>query len=98
MLYELWYGVGRSDRRRENAERPRIFLSSSIAVVAFNEQDAVTAGDLRGLLEAEGRPIGPYDLLVAAQALRIRATLVTANVREFARVRGLLTEDWTSKG
>ena len=81
----------------ENAERLRIFLSSNIAVVVFNELDAVAAGDLRALLEVEGIPIGPYDLLIAAQALRRRATLVTANVREFARVRGLINEDWTFK-
>ena len=63
----------------------------------FNELDAIAAGDLRALLEAEGTQIGPYDLLVAAQALRRRVALVTANVREFARVRGLTSEDWTFK-
>jgi tRNA(fMet)-specific endonuclease VapC len=97
VLYELWYGVARSERRNENAERLRIFLSSNIDVVVFNELDAVAAGDLRALLEVQGMPIGPYDLLIAAQALRRRATLVTANVREFARVRGLISEDWTFK-
>ena len=50
----------------------------------------MTAGDLRAALEAAGIPIGPYDLLIAAQALRNRATLVTANISEFARVRGLV--------
>src|SRR3989442_10721715 len=44
--------------------------------------------DLRATLEAAGTPIGPYDLLIAAQALRSGATLVTANVSEFARVSG----------
>ena len=97
VLFELWYGVARSERRRENAERLRIFLSAVVSVVPFEEEDAVTAGDLRAALEKAGTPIGPYDLLIAAQALRTRATLVTANVSEFARVRGLVWQDWTAK-
>ena len=96
-LYELWYGVARSERRRENAERLRVFLSGNIDIVPFDEEDAVTAGDLRAALETAGTPIGPYDLLIAAQALRSGATLVTANVSEFARVRGLAWQDWTAK-
>lgn len=97
VLYELWYGVARSEHRRENAERLRVFLSGNISVVPFYEEDAVAAGDLRAVLETAGTPIGPYDLLIAAQALRTRATLVTANVSEFARVPGLVWQDWTSK-
>jgi tRNA(fMet)-specific endonuclease VapC len=97
VLYELWYGVARSQRRRENAERLRVFLSGNIDVARFDEDDAVTAGDLRAALETAGTPIGPYDLLSAAQALRSSATLVTANVSEFARVRGLDWQDWTAE-
>jgi tRNA(fMet)-specific endonuclease VapC len=97
VLYELWYGVARSARRRENAERLRVFLSGGVAVNAFSEEDAMTAGDLRATLEAAGTPIGPYDLLIAAQAVRCNATLVTANVSEFACVPGLQWQDWTSK-
>ena len=97
VLFELWYGVARSERRRENAERLRAFLSGSIGVVPFDEEDAATAGDLRATLEAAGTPIGPYDLLIAAQALRTGATLVTANLSEFARVRSLAWQDWTAK-
>ena len=94
-LFELWYGVARSEHRRENAERLRVFLSGNIGIVSFEQEDALTAGDLRAALETAGTPIGPYDLLIAAQALRIGATLVTANVAEFSRVRGLAWEDWT---
>jgi tRNA(fMet)-specific endonuclease VapC len=67
VLYELWYGVARRARRRENAERLRVFLSGGIAVSPFTGDDARTAGDLRAALEAAGTPIGPYDLLIAAQ-------------------------------
>ncbi len=94
VLYELWYGVARSARCRENAERLRVFLSGGIEVNAFDEEDAKAAGELRATLEAEGTPIGPYDLMIAAQALRTGATLVTANVTEFARVPGLQQQDW----
>ena len=95
-LYELWYGVARSERRNENAERLRVFLSGDINIIPFDEEDAAAASDLRAALEAAGTPIGPYDLLIAAQALRGGTTLVTANVSEFARVRGLLWQDWTA--
>jgi tRNA(fMet)-specific endonuclease VapC len=97
VLYELWYGVARSARRRENAERLRAFLSGGIEVTGFDEEDARTAGELRATLEAAGTPIGPYDLLIAAQALRTGATLVTANVAEFTRVPDLQWQDWSAK-
>jgi tRNA(fMet)-specific endonuclease VapC len=97
VLYELSYGVVRSARRRENAERLRVFLSGNVTVIPFDEEDATVAGDLRAALEMAGTPIGPYDLLIAAQALRGGATLVTANVSEFARVPNLLWQDWSAQ-
>jgi tRNA(fMet)-specific endonuclease VapC len=96
VLYELWYGVARSERRSENAERLRVFLSADISVLPFDEEDAKTAGDLCASLETAGRPIGPYDLLIATQALRMGATMVTANVPEFRRLDGLSWQDWTN--
>ncbi len=95
-LFELWYGVARSEHRRENTERLRVFLSANISHLPFGEEDAAVAGDLRATLERAGTPIGPYDLLIAAQALRTGATLVTANVSEFRRVPDLLWQDWTA--
>lgn len=94
VLYELWYGVAKSTRRSENTERLRIFLSGAVSVVDFDEDDAIRAGEIRATLETAGTPIGPYDVLIAAQAMRTGATLVTANLREFARVDGLPVEDW----
>jgi tRNA(fMet)-specific endonuclease VapC len=55
--------------------------------------DAIYA-DLRAHLERAGTPIGANDMLIAAHALALGATLVTANAREFARVPGLAVEDW----
>ena len=94
VVYELWHGATRSARRSENIERVRSMLSGDMDVIPFDDEDAVRAGELRVALEAVGTPIGPYDLLIAAQALRLDATLVTANTREFARVEGLRLEDW----
>ena len=95
VLFELWYGVMYSGRRQENTERLRVFLAGVTSVLPFEEGDASIAGSLRSALELAGTPIGPYDLLIAAQALRAGAILVTANVAEFARVDGLVWQDWT---
>jgi tRNA(fMet)-specific endonuclease VapC len=95
VVFELWYGVARSERRPENAERLRVFLSADISVLSFDEEDARVAGDLRAWLERAGTPVGPYDLMIAAQALRTGVTIVTANVSEFGRVSGLSWQDWT---
>jgi tRNA(fMet)-specific endonuclease VapC len=96
VLFELWYGVARSRHRADNTQRLRSFMSGAVTVLPFEEEDAATAGDLRAELERRGTPIGPYDLLIAAQALRARVTLVTANVSEFRRVPGLNWEDWST--
>lgn len=98
VLFELLYGVARSASREGNSRRLRVFLSVDIGIVPFEEGDASIAGDLRAAIESNGTAIGPYDLLIAAQALRTGATLATARVGEFARVPGLSWEDWTREG
>jgi tRNA(fMet)-specific endonuclease VapC len=95
-LFELRYGHARSDRQAESDQLLAEFLASGIAVLQFDAEDAAHAGDIRAHLESKGTPIGPYDCLIAAQARRRGATLVTANVREFTRVPGLLVADWTA--
>ncbi|MBM3548402.1 MAG: type II toxin-antitoxin system VapC family toxin [Alphaproteobacteria bacterium] len=93
-LFELRYGAAKSDRRQENEERLALFLQLPIAILPFEAGDAEEAGDIRAALERAGTPIGPYDVLIAAQARRRSAVLITRNQREFARVPGLRTEDW----
>jgi len=61
----------------------------------FDDEDAQSAGAIRAALEVRGKPIGAYDLLIAGQALARKFTLVTANVKEFARVKGLVWQDWS---
>lgn len=91
--FELRYGIAKSDRRRAN-EMILDQALSMVQVLPFDRDDAAVAGDIRARLERAGTPIGHYDLLIAAQALRHGATLVTANTREFERVAGLKVEDW----
>lgn len=95
VLFELRYGIANSTRREHNASRLADFMTGRIEPLAFDAADAEEAGEIRAALEREGRPIGYYDLLIAAQARRRDALLVTANTREFIRVPGLRIEDWT---
>jgi tRNA(fMet)-specific endonuclease VapC len=94
VLFELWYGIEKSQQRAYNAANLSSFLTLDVTVWPFEADDAQEAGDIRAALARSGTPIGPYDILIAAQARRRGATLVTANAREFARVPGLRTEDW----
>jgi len=94
VLFELWYGAAKSARPQRNARRIADFLAGPIEVLPFEFGDAQEAGDIRAALERVGTPIGPYDTLVAAQARRRNALLVTANGREFGRVPRLKFEDW----
>ena len=96
VLYEIWYGIKKSARARANTAVLAVFLSLDVMPWPFEPEDAEEAGDIRAALQCAGTPIGPYDVLVAAQARRRGAVLITANEREFARVAGLKTEDWAS--
>jgi tRNA(fMet)-specific endonuclease VapC len=94
-VFELWYGIAKSSRRDENAQLLASFLSGPVAMLPFEEEDARISGEIRASMEAVGRPIGEYDLLIAGQALRHEITLVTANTREFRRIKNLQWQDWS---
>jgi tRNA(fMet)-specific endonuclease VapC len=96
VLFELWYGVAKSQRPKVNAERVATFLAGPLEILDFSAEDAEHAGRVRAAIEIAGKPIGAYDVLLAGQALRHKATLVTANSSEFARVRGLRLQDWAA--
>jgi tRNA(fMet)-specific endonuclease VapC len=93
-IYELWYGVAKSARQDFNRKRLETFLAGPVTLLPFDDLDAASAGQVRAALEASGRPIAAYDLLMAGQALRHDLTLVTANIREFSGVKGLAWQDW----
>lgn len=92
VAFELYYGAFRSRRQAENLSR---LDAVGLEIVPFDASDARSAGAVRAGIEASGRPIGPYDVLIAGQARARGLVLVTANVREFERVDGLACEDWS---
>jgi tRNA(fMet)-specific endonuclease VapC len=94
VAFELWYGVAKSQRREANTQRLESFLAGPLEWTLFDEEDAREAGGVRAELEATGTPTGAYDVLIAGQARRRGATLVTSNADEFDRVKGLKWEDW----
>ena len=94
VAFELWYGVAKSAREEANPRRLEIFFAGPVSLLPFEEEDAKSAGRVRAAIETAGKPIGAYDLLIAGQALHRKLTLVTANAREFGRIKGLLWEDW----
>jgi tRNA(fMet)-specific endonuclease VapC len=96
VAHELWYGVAKSGRVAQNANRLSTFLSSAVAVLEYSEQDARMAGEVRAELERKGQRIGEYDTLIAGQALSRNLILVTSNTREFGRVKGMVVEDWSA--
>lgn len=95
VMFELWYGIMNSSRKDKSIAELSVFLSNGFTEWPFETKDAEEAGEIRAELKRKGTPIGPYDVLIAAQARRRGAILITANEREFARVPGLRTEDWS---
>lgn len=89
---ELTYGVVKSGSAR-NRKALEMFMAP-LDILPFDESAIWRYGELRTLLESQGRPIGSMDTLIAAHALAIGAVLVTNNVREFERVPGLVVENW----
>ena len=94
VAFELWYGVAKSRRKDTNTQRLEAFLAGPLEWALFDDDDARAAGTVRAELEAAGTPIGAYEVLLAGQARRRGATLVTSNAKEFVRVTGLKWEDW----
>lgn len=93
---ELWTGVRKAGSvHPRSAARLEAFLGL-FPVVEFTLDAALHYAEIRTDAEAGGKPIGPLDLLIAAQARSLGATLVTANLREFKRVRGLKVLDWSN--
>lgn len=94
VLLELHYGVGKSIDPNRTLQALDRLLAAPFDVMPFTSDDARRAGTVRADLSRKGLTIGPYDLLIAAQALERGLTLVTNNGREFSRVDGLALIDW----
>ena len=95
VVHELWYGVAKSALPDLNARRLQAFLERDLTMLEFSPQDARTAGEIRAELERIGKRIDGHETLIAGHAFSKNLILVTANTREFSRVRGLVVEDWS---
>jgi tRNA(fMet)-specific endonuclease VapC len=92
VVAELKYGIVKSGSRRFAGQLAAIL--GGIEVIPFETPADMAYAELRTQLERTGRPIGGNDLLIAAHALALDLTLVTANEREFSRVPNLSIENW----
>ena len=92
-VFELEYGAEKSNWGEKTRHKLAMFLSP-FTILPFTTDDAVMAGRLRGYLERQGTPIGPYDILIAAQGVSEELAVVTPNMGEFSRVPDLKLEDW----
>jgi len=92
-LGELVFGAEHS----QQVERNLADIESLVArleVLSFDNKAAYHFGQIRAALYSSGKPLGPYDMMIAGHARASGLILVTNNVKEFARVPGLLLENW----
>lgn len=90
---EIRYGLARNPRLRI-ASLVETFLTG-ITILPLTSEVSRQYARVRAELDARGTPIGPLDLMIASHALALGVTLVTADLAEFRRVRGLRCEDWS---
>lgn len=96
VLGELEFGAEKSAHGERNRARLAT-LAQRLPLVGIDAATTRHYAHVRTLLERQGTPIGANDTWIAAQALAIKATLVTDNEREFSRVPGLLLENWLTR-
>jgi tRNA(fMet)-specific endonuclease VapC len=92
-LGELHYGAEKSARRLENLQAIEHF-TARLEVLAFGPKAAAHYGQIRAELERAGTPCGPHDMQIGAHARGEGLIVVTNNIREFARMPGVRTENW----
>ena len=91
VVHELFYGAFRS---RKPVDNVALIDALEFNILEFDREDARQSGEIRALLSAKGMSIGPYDVLIAGQAVARNLILITHNTREFERVPRLRIEDW----
>ena len=94
--YELVTGAHKCRRPQREESKVERFIGM-VHEVVLTREDAIQAASIRVSLERKGLKIGPYDLLLAGQALARAMILVTSNTSEFTRVKGLKVEDWDER-
>ncbi len=91
---ELFYEAEKSRSKRVTRKDVDDFLMR-LNVHSWDSNAAAAYGHLRTVLEKSGQPIGNMDMMIAAHALALKATVVTNNVKHFSIVPGLKVENWT---
>jgi tRNA(fMet)-specific endonuclease VapC len=94
---EIAYGIERlpRSRRRAELEHRAQLLRSELQRADWTDAVSDAFGRIKAVLERSGRRIEDLDAAIAAHALAVQGTLVTANVEQMIRVPGLSVEDWT---
>ncbi len=90
---ELFYGVYKSERRKQNLKRLEEFLIP-FEIFSYDQDASKYYGEIRSQLEKQADIIGPFDLLIAAHALSKSLILVTNNEKEFKRIKSLKVDNW----
>jgi tRNA(fMet)-specific endonuclease VapC len=93
VLFELEVGIAKSSspkKRRLQLQN----LTATTNILPLGHEEVKFAAAVRVDLENRGKPIGPYDVLIAGTALANKGILVTHNTSEFERIEGLQLEDW----
>lgn len=90
---ELMHGVEKSKAIEKNRLALAVLLAN-IDILDFDTSAAESYGKIRASLEKAGTPIEPLDMMIAGHAMALDSTVVTNNIKEFARVDGLKLENW----
>lgn len=93
VLFELEVGIAKSSSPEKRMKQLEAFTAVT-QQLPFGDKEAKASARIRAKLENKGRPIGPYDLLIAGIAVAHGATLVTRNTAEFERIKNLKLENW----
>jgi len=94
-VFELYFGIEKNNSQQRNLVALENFIAP-LTLVDFSVESAKKAAKIRSILQKQGTPIGAYDLQIAAIAVAENMTLLTHNVREFERVKGLKLENWVN--
>lgn len=93
-LMEIRYGMAINPQRVAKIRQVIEDFLVSVTIIPFAQKEADEAALIRSILKAQGKPIGSYDLLIAATAKIHNLKLITSNLSEFQRITGLVVEDW----
>jgi len=92
-ISELFYGIEKSSFAEKNRNALENFLIP-FEKISYNIEHAKKYGEIRSKLEKKGEIIGPYDLMICAIAKYENMILVSNNIKEFRRVKGIKIESW----